>query len=77
VKAGARLGLFCAALILPAPAFGQSDTGAKSSNRARAWDVAGTVEIRPDSQMQSETIIAAGPRALRNAVWRIGAGIDF
>jgi hypothetical protein len=39
VKAGARLGLSCAALILPAPAFGQNDTGAKGSNRARAWGV--------------------------------------
>ena len=51
MKAGARLGLFCAALILPAPAFGQDDTRAKGSNRARAWDVAGSIEVRPHAQM--------------------------
>ena len=51
MKAGARLGLFCVALILPAPAFGQDDTGAKGSIRARAWDVAGTIEVRPDSHL--------------------------
>ncbi len=50
MKAGIRLGLCCAALILPAHAFGQESTGAKGSNRARAWDVAGTIEVRPDPQ---------------------------
>ena len=32
---------------------------------------------QPRAFMRSEMVIAAGPRALRNAVWRLGAGIDF
>jgi hypothetical protein len=51
VKAGVRLGLFCAALIVPADVFGQENARAKGSNRARAWDVAGSIEVRPDAQI--------------------------
>lgn len=50
MTAGVRLGLFCAALIVPADAFGQ-ENARKGSNHARAWDVAGSIEVRPDAQM--------------------------
>ncbi len=50
MKAGVRLGLFCAALILPTHALGQERAAAKDSSRARPWDLAGTIEVRPDAR---------------------------
>jgi hypothetical protein len=48
MKAGVRLGMFCAALMLPAHAFGQERASARGASHARAWDVAGSIEVRPD-----------------------------
>jgi hypothetical protein len=50
VKAGVRLGLVCAVLILPVHAFGQESTWKKDWSRDRTWDVAGTIEVRPHAE---------------------------
>ena len=50
MKAGARLGLLCATLMVPAAAFGQDNPGG-GPHRARAWDVAGSIEVHPHARM--------------------------
>jgi len=51
----------------------------RTSVRVRPFLAAGFKSSIAHSRafMRSEMISAVGPRALRHAVWRIGAGIDF
>lgn len=48
MTAGLRVGVLCAALILPAPAFGQEATSAEIAGRGHTWDVGGSIEVGLD-----------------------------